>query len=171
MFGIRLRPRIDRIQLARPDAPDPVARESYPIEVDGRIQALETALEALQGRFALMETGRTERFLYAQDTRATVDAHSARFEELIFAVSEGISKVERAEARIRATIRRARAELEEGGTYSPALDAEHAELRILDGGRGGEEPVQPLQQDVETPDVSDIPGDWSPEDLALIRGA
>jgi len=153
------------------DAPDPVVMPDYPLEVDRRIEALETALEALQGRLAGMEAGRLEVAQHAHETRMTVETHSARFEDLIFAISEGISKVERAESRIRATVRRARAELEEGGTYSPALDAEHQELRVIDGEGGREEPVQPMREEVEAPDLTDIPGDWSPEDLALIQGA
>ena len=139
-------------------------------EAEGRIKALETAVEALQGRFAAVELARLEGAQHAHETRTVVNEHSARFEELIFAVSEGISKVERAEARIRATVRRARAELEESGTYSPALDAEAQELRVTDGGAGEPEEVQPVHEGLAPPDLSGIPGDWSPEDFSILTG-
>lgn len=138
--------------------------------VDLRIQALETALEALEGRFSEGLQQRLDASQYAHETRSTVNEHSTRFEELIFAVSEGISKVERAEARIRATVRRARAELEAGGTYSPALDAEAQELRVIDGGGGGEARVQPVPESVEQPDLTDLPGDWHPDDIKILMG-
>ena len=160
-----------RIGSDPPDAPQ--GRTAETDEVDGRIKALEAALEALQGLFVAAEEAQRELVFDGQETRSTLVAHEARFTELIFAVAEGISKVERTEARIRATVRRARAELEDGGTFSPALDAEATELRILDGGGGEEGPVQPLPASVEppAPDLSDIPGDWSPEDLALLTGS
>ncbi len=141
-----------------------------PDGVDLRIKALEMALEALQGRLASVESARIALNEYAQATRAEVNLHSTRFEELIFAVSEGISKVERAESRIRATVKRARAQLEEGGTYSPALDAESQELRVIDGGAGEEEGVPPVSESVAPPDLTGIPGDWEPEDFSILTG-
>ncbi len=149
--------------------PDPVMPDRP--QDDRSIQALEIALEALQGRFAAYELARIEAAQDALETRTRLDAHAARFEELIFAVSEGISKVERAESRIRATVRRARAELEEHGTYSPALDAEAQELRVIDGGGGEAEGVPPVPESVApAPDLTDIPGDWTPEDLSILTG-
>lgn len=162
MLGWFLRPRIDRRE---PDAPG----EDL-LEAERRIMALETALVALQGRLATWESARGDLAEYAQETRAEVNLHSTRFEELIFAVSEGISKVERAEARIRATVKRARKELEAGGTYSPALDAEAQELRVIDGDAVEKERLLVMQPRVEPPDLTGIPGDWEPEDLSILSG-
>jgi len=139
--------------------------------VTSRIEVLETALGALQG---LVSDGLSARRALEADAHETRDLHATlerRVEELIFAVSEGISKVERAEARIRATVRRARAELEDNGTYSPALDAEAAELRVIDGGGGEESRVPDVPAAVAPLDLTDIPGDWSAEDMDLLRGA
>ena len=141
-------------------------------EVDSRIKTLETAVEALQGRLRTTETGAHDLARDGHETRLELAELEKRIGDLVFAVSEGISKVERAEARIRATVRRARAELEDGGTYSPALDAEAAELHLVDGGGSEDEPVQPLRDPVAAPglDVRDLPGDWLPEDVALLGG-
>lgn len=165
MFGIRLRPRIDRH-----DAGSPVPDLQ---EVERGIEALGLAFEASQGRLLEVERLRAEDAMAVEALRSVLEAHEARFTDLIFAVAEGISKVERTEARIRSTVRRARKELEEHGTYSPSLDAEATELRILDGGGGEDEPVRPVLPDVarSEPDLTDIPGDWSPEDLKLFKGA
>ncbi len=136
--------------------------------VNLHIEALRTALEALE-RLVSQETEvRRQLASDALDTRAQLEAHEARFQDLTFAVSEGISKVERAENRIRATIRRARAELEEHGSYSPGLDAEAQELRIVDGKGSVEESVQPLREEVASPDLTGVPGEWTQDDLALL---
>lgn len=132
------------------------------------IEALETAVEALQGRLAGVEQLSGSEALKAHDTRSVVESHTARLEELLFAVSEGIQKVERTENRIRATVRRAKEQLEDGGVSSPALDAEASELRLLDGGARETEQVPSVPERVATPDMTDFPGDWSPEDLALL---
>ena len=165
MFGIRLRPRIDRHANGSPE---------YDLqEVRRGIEALEAALEALQGRLATIAAAGSELTQGVQEMSTVLEGHEARFTELIFAVAEGISKVERTEMRIRATVRRARKELEEHGTYSPSLDAEATELRILDGGGGEEDQVQPVRPPVETstPDLTDVPGEWTQDDLLLLRGA
>jgi predicted nucleic acid-binding Zn-ribbon protein len=73
--------------------------------------------------------------------------------ELVHAISEGIERTERSERRIKASVRRARKELAEVGLEDPTLEAEVAELQLLDGGGGeGLSPVQPeLEDDDEHP--------------------
>lgn len=139
--------------------------------VESRIQALETALEALQGRLASLVQDRASDAVTGHDTRSLCDAHETRLEELTFAVAHGINHVERTENRIRATVRRAQEQLEDGGVSSPGLDAEAAELRLVHDEGGGAEQVPTVPSGVAAPDVSDIPGDWTPEDLALLGGA
>ncbi len=148
----------------------PVAPRSAPAveTVHPDTKALETALAALQGRFASLEQAGSTTALALHETRSVVDAHDARLKELLFAVSEGISKVERTENRIRAVVRRAREQLEDGGVSSPALDAEVTELRVVDGGASGPEQVQAVPAPVAAPDMSSIPGEWTEEDLRLL---
>lgn len=81
------------------------------------------------------------------------------------AVAEGIKHVERAENRIRATVRRAREELEEGGVRSPGLEAEARDLFGEHGDGGGARGVPPVPNGVgggqPGRDFSAFPGDWS----------
>jgi len=165
------------MQLFRRTSTDPSAGAHAPpeasSEVDGRIKALETALEALQGLVREGASVRQELVADALETGRALAGHEACFAELTHGVAEGISRVERAEARIRATVRRARQELEDNGTFSPALDAEAAELRIIDGGGGEGTPVQPLPANVADysgPDLTDVPGEWTEEDLRALGG-
>jgi len=72
-----------------------------------------------------------------------------RIDVLTLAVDEGIRHVDRAEKRIRATVGRARRELQELGVESPGLEAEAADLRVLDGGQGAGERVQAMHPTVD----------------------
>jgi len=71
-----------------------------------------------------------------------------RIDTLTLAVAEGIAHVERAENRIKATVKRARRELEAGGIDSPGLAAEAQELFELDAEGSGGPPVSPVREDV-----------------------
>lgn len=85
------------------------------------------------------------------------------------AVAEGIQHVERVENRIRSTVRRAQEKLSEHGYESPGLEAEAAQLQLLDGGRSEEKELPPMRQSLgSTP--SPFPG-LTMEDLARMRGA
>jgi hypothetical protein len=84
------------------------------------------------------------------------------------AVAHGIEDVERVNNRISATIRRTKAQLEEHGLESPALDAEAAQLRVVDGGGGDEGGLPPVQESVGEVQSS-IPG-VSAAELARVRG-
>lgn len=81
------------------------------------------------------------------------------------AVDNGIREIKRKENRIRATVRRAREELEDSGIVSPGLQAEARELLEGDAGRSGAEGVPAVQQDVGGGDegyrFAAFPGDWS----------
>jgi len=69
-------------------------------------------------------------------------AEYAEFKAMVTtAVAEGIQHVERAENRIKATVRRARRELEDGGVRSPGLEAEARDLFDDDAGGGPSEAV------------------------------
>ena len=91
-----------------------------------------------------------------------------RMEDLTLAVAEGIKHVERAENRIRATVSRARKELEEHGVQSPGLDAEYRELSVIDGGGGPEGGMPEVHQSM-VPAQSSVPG-VSPDQLRRVRG-
>lgn len=78
-------------------------------------------------------------------------------DDVMLAVAEGIKNVERAENRIRATVSRARKQLEDSGVEHAGLEAEAAELRLIDGGGGSPEGLPPMPADMgATP--SSIPG-------------
>jgi len=87
------------------------------------------------------------------------DVHQ-KIKELTFAVSEGIERTDRAERRIRNAIQRARKELSARGFEDPGLEAEAAELRLVDGDGGGEGgvPAVPTEVAEVEPEASSIKG-------------
>ncbi len=91
------------------------------------------------------------------DYTQVFDAIDARFELLTEAVASGIAHVERSEARVRATVARARQELGQFGIEHPGLEAEGEELRFGDGGGSEEEGLPPVHEDVAE-GGSSIPG-------------
>lgn len=95
-----------------------------------------------------------EALAQAQDAMATAGlakVHEDRLNSLTLAVAEGIQHVERAEARIRATVGRARAQLLDAGVESPGLEAEAASLHAGDGSGGAGGGVLSMPARVETP--------------------
>lgn len=80
------------------------------------------------------------------------------------AVDNGIREIKRKENRIRATVRRAREELEDSGIVSPGLQAEARELLEGDGARGDEGRMQAVRDDMADPQQGNrfaaFPGDW-----------
>jgi len=84
----------------------------------------------------------------------------ATIQETRLAVADGIERVDRAERRIKATVKRARSELAAEGFESSGLEAENHELQLLDGGRSGERELPPVSEEVENvdPAPSSIPG-------------
>lgn len=129
-------------------------------EIERRLQGLEAqGIELARVRDLALEA-----VAQAQDAQATaklVSGYDARLNHLTLAVAEGIQHVERAENRIRATVRRAREELLENGLEpSPGLDAEARELRLVDGGGSPPSPVHPVRAEVgeDEDEIVALPG-------------
>lgn len=101
--------------------------------------------------------------LVAQELEAVRADYAMWKGDINTAVAEGIKHVERAENRIRATVRRAREELEEGGVRSPGLEAEARELSLFDGARGGESSVPTVPPNVASSGnrFAAFPGTWN----------
>jgi len=100
-------------------------------------------------------------------------AEYAEFKAMVTtAVAEGIQHVERAENRIKATVRRARRELEDGGVRSPGLEAEARDLFDDDAGGGPSEAVPPVHDHVGGSPawVAAVPGALSPAHLSRMTG-
>lgn len=103
-----------------------------------------------------------------QEVRAQMAALEASHLDVRAAVAHGIEDVERVNLRIAATIRRTKAQLEEHGLESPALDAEASQLRVVDGDGGDGGGLPAVQEDVGEVQSS-IPG-VSAAELARVRG-
>ncbi|MEE8488688.1 MAG: hypothetical protein V3S43_00020, partial [Acidimicrobiia bacterium] len=89
-----------------------------------------------------------------------VDAIQDERKDLIVAISEGIERTDRAERRVKNTIRRARKELETRGYVDPGLEAEDLEFRERDGAGGDEAGLRALPAAVAP----------VPEETSSIRG-
>ena len=94
-----------------------------------------------------------------------------RVREYVIALAEGIERVDRSERRVKATVARARKELEARGLVDPGVEAESEELRLVDAARGSDRGMSPVRQTVEPafPAPSSIPG-VSAEQLRTLRG-
>ena len=99
----------------------------------------------------------------ALETRQLARSHEDRLTNLTLAVAEGIAHVERAEARIRATVQRARAQLAESGIESPALEAEGDQLQLLDETGSGGRRLHAVREEVEESAPSPRSDEW-PDD-------
>lgn len=133
--------------------------ESRPIATDYAvaIQNLNDVLGALRERMSALDES------VGQVAAAHVDLETSvavSHKELLFAVEEGIQRTDRAERRIRTTIRSAQKKLAESGLADDAVDAEAVGLRILDEEGEQERGVPPVRESVD--DVGDqassIPG-------------
>ena len=134
--------------------------------VDSRLLRLERDLEGIETRLQTIARAQDElaSTLGAVSTAAEM---SAELKELRKAVALGIEHVERTEARIRATVGRAKKELERHGVKHPGLDAE-AEILFEGNGDGSEEEgVLPLHPSMAVDALRSvgIPGRIEPEDL------
>lgn len=143
-------------------------------------QRIQARLEALESRplavdYAVSIKNVTDSALALIDRLNGVDDSMAGLlaahAEIIHAVDEGISRTERAERRIRTTVRSAKKKLADSGVADDALDAEAEGLRLVDGepepGRG----VPPVRESVvdAEPADSSIPG-VSQDTLRKVRG-
>ena len=72
-----------------------------------------------------------------------------RLRTMTHAVAEGIERTDRAERRIKATVRRARAEFAEYDVEHAGLEAEAGELRLLDAGGSDGRRVPTVREEVE----------------------
>lgn len=156
--------------------------------LERQLNGLEGVTEGIQSVIRTIETrdipdsdvqGLRQEFAdEAHALRSRLDDHETALLELdqykrdiTLAVDEGIRHVERAERRVRQTIRRTQQKLEDVGLSDPALDAEAQEYFDADESGGGEEEVQPVQADVG-PDLdgpSSVPG-VTLRQLAQARG-
>ncbi|MEE8139189.1 MAG: hypothetical protein V3T81_10035, partial [Thermoanaerobaculia bacterium] len=93
-------------------------------------------------------------------------ATDQRLKDVTFAVAEGIERVDRAERRIHATIKRARKELAESGFESPGLESEAAELQLVDGKGSDPVEVSTVPEAVESSSIKGVPA----ETLRRVRG-
>ena len=142
------------------------------------LQAQDTQLHELNGELRKARELALEALAQSQDaleTRQLARSHEDRLTNLTLAVAEGIAHVERAEARIRATVQRARAQLAESGIESPALEAEGDQLQLLDEAGGGGRKLHAVREDVEpsppSPGLQDRPDDRLPSPVpGMTRG-
>jgi hypothetical protein len=119
-------------------------------EIGRRVQALGQLAEGL----AEVRSIALEAVAQAQDAHDAASLsreHDARLNNLTLAVAEGIQHVERAEARIRATVGRAKRQLNDAGLDSPGVDSEALTLGIRDGDGGAEGGVQPVRPKLASP--------------------
>lgn len=118
-------------------------------------QRVEMALEKI-ALTAETLSGLTARFDHLEQD---VDLIHDERKDLVIAISEGIERTDRAERRIKNTIRRARKELESRGYTDPGLEAEAYEFRDVDGDGSKNGGLQPLPTAVDpAPQESSIPG-------------
>ena len=80
--------------------------------------------------------------------------------EIVIAVSEGIERTDRAERRIKASVQRAQKKLESLGYVDDGIEAEVAELRLIDGDRSEKGGVPTVSTPVENvaPEGSSVRG-------------
>ena len=133
-----------------------------------RTMRLETA--PLQLSESPYDDGPTRKALL--ELQAETVALSTRLDGYGAALAEGIERVDRSERRIRQTVSRARKDLEDEGAAHAGLEAEHAQLQLLDGGRGesGEVSVVPADVAEDLAQPRGIPGTFSQEVLKALRG-
>lgn len=120
----RVRLRLDRLETA------PRTDEVLD-ELRNAIAGAEAVRDGLGARIVQLET----------DLDVIVDERK----DLILAISDGIERTDRAERRIKATVKRARKELLSRGYVDPGLEAEGFELRELDGEGSDESELRPVQ--------------------------
>jgi len=156
------------------------ARDSQ--QLDDRIKALESAPGVDGILDSLAATVDQNASAASSESRATLDAFEEldrRLVQVTLAVAEGIERVDRAERRIRSTVQRARKELANEGFVSDGLEAENAEIRLLDVGGSEADGVPALRLDVGETDAfgeqqhaqpKGIPGHFSQEVLKALRG-
>ena len=124
-----------------------------------RLERLETApspeldLKALEGRRVLDHRELSAK-IEAVEVRLkmlddALEGLDGRLRTMTHAVAEGIERTDRAERRIKATVRRARAEFAEFDVEHAGLEAEAGELRLIDAGGSDGRRVPTVREEVE----------------------
>jgi len=141
-------------------------------EIRDRVERLETApvpdlppaidarLTQLSRRDGELQSDIDDRSRDLADLSEHVDGLDGWRKEIVIAVSEGIERTDRAERRIKATVQRARKQLEALGYDDPGLESEAVELRLIDGDGSGKGGVPPVSTGVDEP----------PQEHSSIRG-
>jgi len=147
----------DRIEALETTPAPSLTKEHLERAVAALLQSLEARLGPVESRLDGVESA--------------ISDEERRVKALTFAVSEGIERVARHERRIIATVKRARKELADHGFESPGMEAEAAELRLVDGAGSGESEVSPMPALVDPGQAghSSIKG-VPAETLARVRG-
>ena len=133
-------------------APPPSAAEGW----DEEIAILGARIEAVKAAAAeqlASDAGRAASELGG--LRDAVAAIADWQKDIVIAVSEGIERVDRSERRIHAVVKRARRELAAGGVSDAGLEAENAELRLVDGEGGEANEVPDVREEVALPTTGD----------------
>ncbi len=160
------------------------ARQEFETQLQGiisRLDTLETTLtssmppEKVEAIRDAIRVNLEQRFGPVESRLDGVESASEdtdrRIKALTFAVEEGIERVGRSERRIVATIKRARKELAEHGFESPGIEAEVAELRVVDGAGSAGRELPEVPPDMVEPheEASSIRG-VSAATLKRVRG-
>ncbi len=138
------------------------ALESVPVPQDPgeAVRSVEANLERLIAELARQREDRHDLSIKMVQLEANVEEIRAKVEKWTAAIAEGIERTERSERRIRSTVERARKELKSLGFAHEGLDAENAQLRIVDGANGAVEGLSEVPEIVERGDdsPSSVPG-------------
>lgn len=145
--------------------------------ITDRLDALESEkratpdLESIQGGIGALRGMYDDSRLELATLESSVAELEQEMKDLVLAVSDGIERTDRAERRIKATVKRARRELADHGLVDPGLEAEGAELQLVDDPRSEGGGLQPVRAPVEEPlpEASSIRG-VSVDALRRVRG-
>jgi len=123
-------------------------------------EQVEARLAQLSRRDGELQEGLDSQHADVGELIEQVDSHDAWRKEIVIAVSEGIERTDRAERRIKATVQRARRQLESLGYVDDPLEAEAVELRLIDGEGSEKRGVPPVPAEVENaePESSSVRG-------------
>jgi len=131
------------------------------LDLQGDVQAIRRALRGVVDRIDDVESRPISDVdlepihRHFQEHEALLDDIGRRLKDMTLAIGEGIERTERAERRVRATVQRARKELAGHGFSDPAVEAEAAELHLVDGDGGGGGEVQGVPPGLESTEPSD----------------
>jgi len=140
-----IRARVDHLETA--PVPD------LPPSIDARLTDLSRRDADLEDRLLLNAQSLAELF-------ERFEALDGWRKEIVIAVGEGIERTDRAERRIKASVQRARKQLESLGYIDDGLESEAVDLRLLDGDGSTKGGVPPVPAEVAN----------APEESSSIRG-